>query len=511
MTATRFRDNRWLHRALIVAIAVIAYAPSLLGYFISDDFHLVLILDSERRAVDWPNVLSDFYTVWRHDPTHSYYRPMITLSGAIDFTIWGPNPFGFHLTNLALHAANGLLVYGLANAALASHGGLPGLTAALLFVLYPLQPDRIYRIIGRGDTLATLFALSALLLFFHATRSGRGVTRTCSLLAFALALATKETTVTVPFAVALGLAAGAAARPSGTRRELRREIAWLLPYALLLGAYFLFRKAITGHVAGQYGASGLDVLTFAAFPIGLLKFLAYQMHPVGWPLTDPGGNVLFASWQTRGIAGLGWTTSVTIAALILMGRRERRAWMWLAMMLVLAAPLLSLHAAARSPYEYAKLHYLPSAPFCIALVLFLEGSRPRFRRWLGGVIFFAYSALLVVNSLPWIYAGQITQAVVRQIERAANRPGIRTVFVDGDPQGYLTAELFGRDSWALAVAAGAPYASIPNGVTIVNLASDGGRQALEAARRAAAPFVILRYDPSRRSLEEVAGSDPSPR
>jgi hypothetical protein len=127
------------------------------------------------------------------------------------------------------------------------------------------------------------------------------------------------------------------------------------------------------------------------------------------------------------------------------------------------------------------------------------------------MIFFAYSALLVVNTLPWIYAGQITQAVVRQIELAANRPGIRTVFVDGDPQGYLTAELFGRDSWALAVAAGVPYASIPNGVTIVNLASDGGRQALAAARRAAAPFVILRYDPSRRSLKEVAGADPSPR
>jgi hypothetical protein len=50
------------------------------------------------------------------------------------------------------------------------------------------------------------------------------------------------------------------------------------------------------------------------------------------------------------------------------------------MMLVLAAPLLALHAAAHSPYEYAKLHYLPSAPFCIALVLFLEGSRPPFRR-----------------------------------------------------------------------------------------------------------------------------------
>jgi hypothetical protein len=68
MAATMFRDNRRLHRALIVAIAVIADAPSLLGYFISDDFHLVLMLDSERRAVDWPNLLSDFYPVWRPIP-----------------------------------------------------------------------------------------------------------------------------------------------------------------------------------------------------------------------------------------------------------------------------------------------------------------------------------------------------------------------------------------------------------------------------------------------------------
>lgn len=42
----------------------------------------------------------------------SYY-PVRLLSLAVDYAIWGPNPAGFHLTNLLVHAANVLLVYAL--------------------------------------------------------------------------------------------------------------------------------------------------------------------------------------------------------------------------------------------------------------------------------------------------------------------------------------------------------------------------------------------------------------
>lgn len=34
-----------------------------------------------------------------------HYQPLSWLTLALDYLIWGMNPFGYHLTNLVLHAA----------------------------------------------------------------------------------------------------------------------------------------------------------------------------------------------------------------------------------------------------------------------------------------------------------------------------------------------------------------------------------------------------------------------
>ncbi len=59
------RSQATLHLSLIMATSLLAYAPSLFGYFLSDDFNVVTLLNHNRTAIDWPNVLSDFYTVYR--------------------------------------------------------------------------------------------------------------------------------------------------------------------------------------------------------------------------------------------------------------------------------------------------------------------------------------------------------------------------------------------------------------------------------------------------------------
>jgi hypothetical protein len=70
--------------------------------------------------------------------------------------------------------------------------------------------------------------------------------------------------------------------------------------------------------------------------------------------------------------------------------------------------------------------------------------------------------------------------------------------------------LFGGKSWALSLAAAPPFARIPHNVSVVNMATEQGRRLLQAARSQLLPFlVILRYDPARRSVEEVAPDDPS--
>ena len=40
-----------------------------------------------------------------------HYQPLSWVTFGIDYLIWGMDPFGYHLTNLLLHAANAVLFY----------------------------------------------------------------------------------------------------------------------------------------------------------------------------------------------------------------------------------------------------------------------------------------------------------------------------------------------------------------------------------------------------------------
>src|SRR5262245_19346238 len=76
--------------ALLVAVAI-CYTNSLSNGFVFDDHNLVF----QGRA----SSLADIVQMLR-----SSYRPLRTVSYAIDFTVWGERPWGFHLTNLLIHA-----------------------------------------------------------------------------------------------------------------------------------------------------------------------------------------------------------------------------------------------------------------------------------------------------------------------------------------------------------------------------------------------------------------------
>src|ERR1700739_3994431 len=80
----------------------IAFSPNLNSYFLSDDF------------VQIGKVLrGDFSVVWGKE-YGGFFRPLFISSYVIDGRIWGGRPFGYHLTNLILHALNAFLVFNLA-------------------------------------------------------------------------------------------------------------------------------------------------------------------------------------------------------------------------------------------------------------------------------------------------------------------------------------------------------------------------------------------------------------
>jgi hypothetical protein len=157
-----------------------------------------LIWDDQFLARDNPFIKSPLLILesFRHylfpDSFSAHYRPVQNLSFIFDYFFWNSNTFGFHLTNIGLHAITGVLLYCLLKRLFSSfYRGADdgrGLTSsaavsvaaffcALLWTVHPVHSAAIDYISGRADSLAALFACGAWLLFLTARKTTRGPLR----------------------------------------------------------------------------------------------------------------------------------------------------------------------------------------------------------------------------------------------------------------------------------------------------------------------------------------------
>ena len=90
---------------VIVAAVAAVFAPTLRhGFVWDDDFNLVSNPHFRGFA---PAELR-----WMATSFHlGHYHPLTWASFGLDYVLWGMDPLGYHLTNLVLHALNGVLVY----------------------------------------------------------------------------------------------------------------------------------------------------------------------------------------------------------------------------------------------------------------------------------------------------------------------------------------------------------------------------------------------------------------
>jgi len=144
--------------------------------------------------------------------------PLTWLSLAVDYSIWGQDPFGFHLANVVIHSLNTGLVVICAYRIIAlksvdrpcqqpSATGLAFalLISGLLFGIHPLRVESVAWIAERKDVLNAFFAISSVLCYLeyitHA-RGGRGGYANrwygAAIMLFSLSLLAKSVTVILP-------------------------------------------------------------------------------------------------------------------------------------------------------------------------------------------------------------------------------------------------------------------------------------------------------------------------
>ena len=200
---------RWpLASLLVIVVTGVLYGRTLDVPFVFDDVSNIV----ENRAVHASRL--GFRELTTAAFESRLPRPVAYASFAINHAFGGLEVAGYHVLNIMIHALNGLLVYGLAGFALRRRSRLPAasvepaaLFAALLFVAHPLQTQAITYVVQRMTGLATLFTLSALLLYVRG-RIADDVRRRWACwggagLAWLLALGSKEIAIVLPFTIAL--------------------------------------------------------------------------------------------------------------------------------------------------------------------------------------------------------------------------------------------------------------------------------------------------------------------
>ncbi len=284
-----------------------------------------------------------------------FYRPLVTLSYALEWMAWDGSPTGFHLTNLLAHLAICLGLF-----LLLRRAGLGALTAAGLSALFGVAArsvEAVAWISGRTDVLAALFGVIGLLAHPGA-RLSRGRTALTAL-ALIASLLCKE--VGLAFVVAVSVI-DLGHHSAG--RLTRRTALWRLGvWWGAFGAYLAARLwASQGHpppvvrldpalILESFGRHAAVAVTFAS-PGWLLGEIAQR----SWPfvalgvLVVAGPPILFARVpRTRqGSGPVAWAGALAamlpVSNVVALGYPEitadRFAYVPLLFLALAAAPLV---------------------------------------------------------------------------------------------------------------------------------------------------------------------------
>ena len=135
---------------------------------------------------------------WALTTFHSgNWHPLTWLSLQLDAQTWGPNPAGFHLTNLVLHAINAVLAY-VVLLRLSGSAWRSALVAGV-WAVHPLRVESVAWVTERKDVLSSCLGLLAILAYAgYARRPGWGRYLMVAVL-MVLSLMAKPMLVTLPF------------------------------------------------------------------------------------------------------------------------------------------------------------------------------------------------------------------------------------------------------------------------------------------------------------------------
>jgi protein O-mannosyl-transferase len=358
----------WLAIAA-VALACAAYLNALDNPFVYDDHDTVT---GNRSLADLSNL--------RFILVYTPFRPLVNASYALDRWLWDYRPFGYHLTNIMLHAAVVVLLYAwirrlLSDAGREEDSRMPAFAGAAFFAVHPLQSEAVGYISGRSEVMCAVWFIGTLLAARAAILSRSLVQGTLAVACALLALASKETALVLPLVF---LAYDWLIRP-GPDDSRRKRLA-LIAGVLTLFAVAAFYRAST--LTRSTGGLSAALLNFQTQAIVIWRYVGLLVWPAGQSIMHSVHRVVSAADPLAWVAIIGLGL-VTIAAIRMRGSHPALAFGMLWFLIVLA-PSSSVVPLREGMAEHRV--YLASAGFFIAVAAGLQAWRGRVRQsWRPGL------------------------------------------------------------------------------------------------------------------------------
>jgi tetratricopeptide (TPR) repeat protein len=347
--------TRKQHALILLGVAlfsVLVFSNALRNDFVWDDNELIVENPAVHSLSNIPGFFSGHFWAQSNQPSaRGYYRPIVLLSYAVDYAIWGNNSFGFHLTNILLHALASAFVCVLVLQLIKSPGA--ALAAGLLFAVLPVHVESIAFVSGRTDVLATIFVLGSLISFMKARRSEKYLPfLVLSVIFAALALLSKEVAAVLP----LLLLALEVVKPQAAR--MKQKLIVHAPFWLVLAGYMLVRFGllhIRPDIQGRLSFAE-TALTMPGVVFDYMRLLLLPMNLCADYAVRVQRIVSFAS-----IVYLGLLFLAALVALFFLSRRNIGAfwamWIFFGLLPVLQIIPISVLKAER-------FLYLPSIGYC---------------------------------------------------------------------------------------------------------------------------------------------------
>lgn len=212
-------------------LLVATYWAGLYGAFIFDDFSNIVNNPSLRL---FDGSLSSLMAAATSGTSSPLGRPLSMASFALNFHFFGETPFSFKVTNLVIHLANALLVFGLMQQWLRRSGDdirtsqslAVAAGIAAVWALHPMNATPVLLIVQRMTSLSAFFILSALLLYLYGRQAnnklGLFAIATSLLVCWPAAIFSKETGLLLPIYIFL-----CEWLLMGTFRQVPRQVKWL--------------------------------------------------------------------------------------------------------------------------------------------------------------------------------------------------------------------------------------------------------------------------------------------